>query len=241
MKLWVRFSFQCLIFLLISGNLAAQALRLNSNDAYPRSAPDKSGFEDKILQEALKSLGLDFERITIPSERALLLANAGEIDGDYVRISGLERNYPNLVMVAEPITTFDFVAYSLTDSGPFDTWESLRDVPIAHITGWKIIEERTKDHPDVSRARDENTLFELLSMGRVRAIIYERLEGRRILQRMGLSSAVQEGAALEQRDMHLYLHKKHLELAGRLSDSLARLRVEGRTAAIVQSILTGTR
>jgi len=218
----------------------ADDLRINSNDVFPRSAPDRSGFEDRILDEAFHRLGHTWELIRVPSERALASLNRGEIDGDYVRIAGLEKTYPNLIQVKEAISSMDFGAFTLSDKVRFRSWEELRNRPIAMIIGWKIVEERTRDFPYVTAVRDEERLFALLRAGRVDAVIYDLLEGPRYLARTGASELVFPGPVLERKDMYLYLNKKSGDLNEKLALVLSDMRKEGLIDAITTEVMTKT-
>ncbi len=132
-------------FLFMVVAAGADDLLINSNDGFPRSNPDRSGFEDRIFDEAFRRLGHTWELIRVPSERALASFNRGEIGGDYVRMAGLEKTYPNLVQVGEPFSSMDFGACTLSGKLRFSSWEGLRNRPIAMIIRWKIVEERTRD------------------------------------------------------------------------------------------------
>jgi len=206
-----------------------RTLKINSNDVFPRSAPDKSGFEDLILDEAFRRVGYSYELIKIPSERALTSVDRGEIDGDYVRIAGLGQSYPNLVMVAEPIAVWEFAVFAAAGCPRIAAWEDLRDKPFGRIIGWKIVEQRTEGFPHATTARDENSLFALLRAGRVDAVVFDRLQGAM----RGETPA----AVLEKRDMHLYLHRDHAELAGKLGAALKAMRQEGLIDRITRSVL----
>jgi polar amino acid transport system substrate-binding protein len=238
MKAGITASFIVMASLLMVITAKADDLRINSNDVFPRSAPDRSGFEDRILDEAFRRLGYTWELIKIPSERALASLNRGEIDGDYVRIAGLEKTYPNLVQVKEPISSMDFGAFTLSDKVRFSSWEELRNRPIAMIIGWKIVEERTKDFPYVTAVRDEESLFTLLRAGRVDAVIYDLLQGPRYLARIGASKSVFPGPALEHRDMYLYLNRKSGDLHERLALVLSGMRKEGLINVITTEVMT---
>lgn len=219
----------------------AESFGFNTNDVYPRASLDGSGFEDRIIAEGLRRLGHTYEILRIPSERALVSLQAGLIDGDYVRISGLESLYPGIVRVSEPVSAMEFVAFSL-DPGPrIDSWEDLRGLEVAHIRGWKIVEERTRGFPRVTTVRDEMSLFSLLSAGKVDAVVYERLEGERFFRQAGRMPGIRDGVTLERRDMYLYLSKSREALAGPLADAFRAMRSEGLIDKITADVLKASR
>ncbi len=205
--------------------LRAETLRINSNDGFPRSMPDKSGFEDRIVSEAFRRIGEDYELVLVPSERALASVDRGEIDGDYVRIAGLGQRYPNLVMVDEPIAAMEFGTFTRGREIVVSSWEDLRERPFGRILGWKIVEQRTDGFPRASAVRDADALFGLLKAGRVEAVVYDTLQGR--LRAKKLNEPFVAGPVLESRDMYLYLNARHADLAARLAGALRDMRREG--------------
>lgn len=217
---------------------AGQVLDINTNDVFPRSSPEGKGFEDRILAEAFRRLGMGYRIVRLPSERALISANEGIVDGDYVRIAGLEASYPNLVMVPAPISRMEFTAFSLDPKLPIDGWQDLSGLSVAHITGWKIAEERTKGFPRVTSVRDEAALFALLRAGKVQAVIYERIEGERYFRATGGAAGIRAGKPLEIRDMFLYLNIRHAALAPRLAEKIREMRAEGLVDRIVAEVLS---
>jgi len=215
---------------------SAEHLVFSSLDVYPRSAPDASGFEDRILAEALRRLGHTFVQVRIPSERALVSLDQGLIDGEYVRIAGLETGYPTIVRVPEPIARMEFVAFTLSASLPIDSWKDLSGLRLGIIRGWKIVEEKTKGFKDLQPVRDEEGLFNMLTLGRVDAVVYERLEGVRYVSKFGAPAGMRAGKTLELRDMYLYLSGRRSALAAPLAAELRKLRNEGFIDAITAEV-----
>ena len=228
----------CSIF---PASLFAQNLIINSNDVMPRSSPDGRGYEDRILKEAFRRAGATFDRIMVPSARALILADQGAIDGDYVRIQGIDASFPNLVRVGVPIATMDFAAFTV-NPGPYPaTWADLASAPFAHIIGWKIVEQNTAGFGSAQRVRDPAALFAMLSSGKVRTIVYDRSEGLRYLGDFvpGINPGEVRVTTLEKRGMFLYLNARHHILAGRLEAALADMEQEGLIAFITAEVEGG--
>ncbi len=99
-----------ILFVLASFCQAEKPLTLGTFAGPPLSTPEGTGFYDLVLEEAFARAGYEIKIIQLPAERSLTNANDGITDGDYVRISGLESTYPNLIRVPEKITDFEFVA-----------------------------------------------------------------------------------------------------------------------------------
>ena len=99
----------------------------------------------KVLLAAYRRLGMEMDIVSMPGERTLVSANAGETDGELYRKAGLEKTYPNLVMVPVPVASYEVVAFVprhsvVTVSG----WASLRVLRIGFVKGIKVVEENTR-------------------------------------------------------------------------------------------------
>jgi polar amino acid transport system substrate-binding protein len=226
---------------LLPGLLSAQNLIINSNDVMPRSSPEGTGYEDRILKEAFRRVGATFDRITVPSARALILADQGAIDGDYVRIDGIDASYPNLVRVGVPIATMDFSAFTI-GTGPYPTaWADLASIPFAHIIGWKIVEQNTVGFRSAERVRDPAALFAMLMSGKVRTIVYDRVQGMAYLKEFfpANASGSIRVTTIEKRGMYLYLNARHRDLARRLEAALTAMEREGLIASITAEVEGG--
>ncbi len=68
---------------------------------------------EKIPKTAYQKLGITVEINAFPSKRGIYLANDGKlIDGELSRISGIEKDYPNLIKVAVSLAYIDKVVFS---------------------------------------------------------------------------------------------------------------------------------
>jgi len=63
---------------------------------------------EMVLREAYRRLGRTLVVHQLPGERSLVYANEGKMDGELYRKLGLDRDYPNLVIVPVPLLTFDW-------------------------------------------------------------------------------------------------------------------------------------
>lgn len=211
--------------------LAQQPLLLCTTDAPPLSLPDGSGMLDAIVQEAFRRAGQPVSLVITPSERGLINANTGVADGDINRIAGLAKSYPNLVQVAEPNMSYEFVAFAkrpLALAG----WDSLKSYKVGYITGWKILEENVRA-ANVTRVDTPRQLFALLAQDRVDLVLYERWTGEHLLRELQLADARVLDPPLARRDMFLYLNARHAALAPRVAAALKAMKADGTYAAIV--------
>lgn len=208
-----------------------QTVVLCTIDAPPVTTVAHDGALDDILREAFRRAGCKLRMVVAPSERGLVNANSGTVDGVANRIAGLEKGYPNLIRVAEPNMAYEFMAFArrpLAVKG----WDDLRPLRVGLITGWKILEENTRA-AEVIMADGPRQLFELLMADRVDVVLYERQLGQHHVAVHGLKGVHALESPLARRDMHVYLNARHAELAPRLAAALRGMKADGSHAAII--------
>ncbi|OGR36025.1 MAG: hypothetical protein A2051_02660 [Desulfovibrionales bacterium GWA2_65_9] len=216
-----------LVLVLSASAAGAETLVLNSADPAPLSRPDGSGFNDRIVSEAFHRLGIPTQLVRLTAERALQNADASIDDGIYVRIAGLERMYPNLIMVPEPVSEFMFTAFAKDPAIQITSWADLKPYNVALINGWKIVEANTRGARSVTGVKDEDALFSLLERNRADVVVLDLYSGQEVIRRLGLRGVRALSPPLERRKMYIYLHKRHAELVPRLAEVLRQMRRDG--------------
>lgn len=211
---------------------AGAPLVLTTGAEEPWSTGSGTGFLDRLVREAFRRAGLAalVQRFT-SSERAMVNADRGIDDGVAMRIAGLERLYPSLVRVAEPIAVNDFVAFRAPGATGADGWDALAGKSVGFVNGWKIFESNVPPGAIVSRVRDADQLFTLYGHRRVEVVLHERWQGMHKMRRHGLRLVVQE-PPLARVPMHMYLHRRHAALADGVSRAIVAMRVDGSYDAI---------
>ncbi len=217
----------CLFLALPASVAGAEMLVLNTAHRPPRSLPDGSGYEDQIVAEAFRRIGVGLRITHLPSERALQNANQGIDDGDFARVAGLSAQYPNLVMVPEPVDEFVFTAFTKDQALQVQGWDGLKPHNVGLINGWKIVEANTRGARSVTRVKDEEALFALLDRGRADVVVVDLLLGQETVRRLGLTGVRALEPPLDRRGMHIYLHKRHARLVPRLAEALRQMRRDG--------------
>lgn len=202
-------------------------LVLNTDGAPPHSRPDGTGFEDRIVTEAFRRLGMAVRLVQLPSERCLQNADQGIDDGNYVRIAGLTRLYPNLVMVPEPVSHFPYTAFTREPGLQVAGWADLRGRRVAAVTGWKLVERNLEHVAQLQLVRDEEALLALLDKGRAEVVVSGQHTGQEIIRRKGYQGLRALLPPLANPPMYVYLHKRHAELAPRLAEALRQMRRDG--------------
>ena len=197
------------------------------------STPEQTGMLDRIVKEAFNRIGINAEVVFNPTGRSLEDVNEGFADAEINRVAGMEENYPNLIRVPEPNMVMHFVAFSKKDY-KINGWDSIRDLNIGIVQGWKILEENTKDFPHVTLVPTETELFNMLDKNRLDIALYSKLAGYEQLMLRGLSDIYHLEPPLASREMYLYLNKKHEHLIDKVAEALRDMKEDGTYDLIVQ-------
>ncbi|MDQ7835888.1 MAG: transporter substrate-binding domain-containing protein [Humidesulfovibrio sp.] len=229
----------CLCLAFPSRAQAAEPLRLNSADPAPLSRPGGTGINDRIVAEAYRRNGLPVRLVRLTAERALLNANEGIDDGIYVRIAGLERVYPNLVMVPEPVGEFLFTAFTKDPAMRVNGWDGLKPYHVGLVTGWKIVEAHTAGVRARTSVKNEESLFALLDKGRVEVVVLDLLTGLEAARSRGYQGVRALSPPLERRNMHIYLNKRHADLVPKLAAALREMKRDGTIERLTRAGLAG--
>ncbi|WP_194271271.1 ABC transporter substrate-binding protein [Zoogloea sp. 1C4] len=175
--------------------------------------------------------------MSLPSERSLVAANLGEVDGEGLRVAGLSAQYPNLVQVPERFVRISFVAFAKDATIPLDNgWDSLKPYRVAFINGWKMFEANASGARVVHKVDKPDQMFRMLDDGRVDLVLYTRADGTQLARSLGLTSIAPLSPPLRDVDMYLYLHKKHQALVPRLGQALRDLKADGTYNRILSGI-----
>lgn len=199
------------------------------------SNSDETGILDRVFKEAFRRIGVDMEIVFTSTERSLPDVNAGILDAEANRIKGMEALYPNLRRVPEPNMVMEFVAFSKKDF-PIDGWDSIRDLDIGLVRGWKILEENTKDFQNVVKVPTEYELFNMLEKDRIDIALYAKLTGYATFKEMGLRDIHHLEPPLESRDMYLYVYKSHSELTDKIAAALREIKEDGTYQRILHEV-----
>lgn len=212
-----------------SASQAANEPTLVLSDTYdtPYTTEAGDGFLDRVVEEAFRRAGLRLKMVRVSPERALLNANSGIEDGVSARIAGLEKNYPNLVRVPEKVLDFPFVAFTRQAKLTSANWETLSSVSVGHIQGWKIFEQSLKPGTSTTIVDTAEQLFTMLDKNRIDVALYERWLGLALAKKMGIKDIRVIEPALADREMFIYLNKRHADKVPAIITALRSLKADG--------------
>lgn len=223
------------LFILLLGGMASAngpAITISTNNT-----PQDRKVLELVSQEAFRRAGLVFQLDRNPSARSLDLANEGSIDGEGLRVAGLEQQYPNLVQVPERYTSISFVAFARDASIKLDHgWESLKPHRIAFINGWKMYEANATTAQSITKVDKPEQLFRMLEANRIDLALYTLADGSAIVKNLAIPGIAPLTPALRNADMFLYLNKKHQAHVPRIAQALKDMKADGTYAKILAQI-----
>jgi polar amino acid transport system substrate-binding protein len=181
----------------------------------------------KWAMAAFKDAGYDLVLDYKPGERALIDANEGIDDGDLSRIKGIEATYTNLIMVPEPLTNLNQVAYATRklNASSIDELAKIGASAVVLI-GNKIMDGMVK--PKLApekyyQVADLALAFKMLMAGRVDVLLVSDVQAKTWL-------ALPENAAAfplfqwHHLSTYTFLHKKWASAVPKIAASYKKLR-----------------
>jgi polar amino acid transport system substrate-binding protein len=186
----------------------------------------------KAAEVAFQRAGVHAVVREVSPERSAVLANEGKTDGDVGRSSGLEKTYPNLVQVPEPVFLYAPTAFAFQRLDVSAGWDSLRPHTVCIRRGLRQTELRTRDMQRQILA-DEATMLRMLAAGGCNVAVMERNNG---LARAAMAAdppLLRLLPPMEVMPLYIYLHKSHAGLVPKLSAALRQMRADGTMQRLV--------
>lgn len=190
-----------------------------------------------VLREAYRRIRRTLVVHQLPGERSLMYANDGKMDGELYRKLGLDRDYPNLVIVPVPLLTFELVIFSRGTSFVVNGWDSLRPYTLGFVRGNKIAQENTKGMK-VEQVPTMHQAFEKLVMGRTDLVLGHRASGMAVVRSQKLEGVTVLEPPLSSFPVYHYLNKKHEALVPELTRVLKQMQAD-RTIERIQKSIPG--
>jgi len=190
----------------------------------------------KIVETAYLKLGIHIVVNYLPGERSLRSANNGEMDGELYRKLGMERDYPNLLIVPVPLLTYEIVIFTNGTNFTINGWDSLRPYTIGFVKGIKIIEQNTigmklEPAPTLRQA------FQKMLLGRSDVVVANRTSGLAALNEMKQTEITILSPPLAMFPVFHYVNKKHENLIAALSEILQKMQKDKTIENIQNSVM----
>lgn len=189
-----------------------------------------------ILKEVYKRLGINIIIKQYPAERALHLANNGEVDGDLIRRAVVVKLAPNLLQIPTALYQGRATAFSKNKNIVLSSWKSLKPYRIAIMRGHKIAEVNTREfNPEIINTPE--ALFYFLQKDRADIVIYPYIPAMAYLKKMEFTSIYPLSESLDKVPLYHFLHKKHANLIPKVDKIIQEIVKEGLPEKITQQVL----
>jgi len=226
-----------LAILLPASTQAETKIRLNAGTAEPFITEDGGGFYGALTKEIFARIGMEAKVIRLPSGRSIINANEGIDDGVIARTKGMEEKYTNLIMVPVPVVKFKFVAYSLDQKISVTGWDSFAPYSVGYIRGWHIYEKNVTKTRSLTVVNNAEQLFNLLMNRRSDLILFEYYRGGWWNKHLNANAHL-IGSPVAEKDMFIYMHKKHKDLVPKMVSTLEQMVKDGSYQKIKDATLT---
>jgi polar amino acid transport system substrate-binding protein len=184
-----------------------------------------TGIAEQVVAEAYRRIGHKLVVHKLPGERTLVEANDGRMDGELYRKLGMEREYPNLMIVPVPLLTYEIVIFTRGTEFVVNGWDSLRPYSIGFVRGIKIVTENTAGMKSEAVATMEHAMQKLI-MGRTDVVVGNRLSGLAALEALKVDDVHALSPALASFPVFHYVHKKNAELVPALQAALLAMKAD---------------
>jgi polar amino acid transport system substrate-binding protein len=189
-----------------------------------------------VVAEAYRRLGMGLEVHRVPGERSLVSANDGLMDGELYRKVGIERDYPNLIIVPVPLQMYEIVIFTRDTTFIVNGWESLRPFTVGFVRGIKIVEAatvgmRTEPVPTMQQA------LQKMTMGRTDVVVGNRASGLAAAKALKMDDIRVLLPPLASFPVYHYVHRKHEALVPRLTAALQQMHREKVMERIQRQVL----
>lgn len=218
-----------------SGLYAQPILTLSTADVTSSyfHTDDYQGLADKVVKEALARIGYDLKVVTLPTERSLMMADTGLVDGELVRTRAIEQRFPDLIRVPEAIVTVDFVVFSYKPIDLNNGWLAFKGKSVGLVIGMKIIEQNVPEEALVTKVKNSRQLFNLLENRKVDYVVFTRDMGADFLHQNSIPGVSSSSAALSSVPGFTYFNRENAQLVPKLTRTLQEMKQEGSYQRIV--------
>ena len=177
----------------------------------------------QTVEAAARHAGINVVARTLPPDRGMVMANAGEVDGAVGRSALAASEYPNLVQVPEVIYQYAPTAFAYRKIDVSEGWQSLRGHTLCMRRGYTLTERRTGGMQR-QRLDSDASLLRMLRKGGCEIVIMDR-RNTVIQAALAADPALLELLPpLEEVPLYLFLHRRHADLVPRLAEALRQVK-----------------
>lgn len=186
-----------------------------------------------VLSRAYGQIGFDLRINEYPNARSLLIANAGEVDGELSRIAGLETKFDHLRPVPTPVNVVHVSSFGLIQNEFSESLGHLGKARLGCVRGVKIVETFILEQElDCINFNHIDQALKVLSLGRIEQALLPELNGTAAITRLKLGNVKELRQKLASQHLYHYLHQSQSHLIKPLDEILQVMQQEGEIEKI---------
>ncbi len=195
---------------------------------------DEPTVVDQILYAAFRRMGYNVTFDALGMTSAIMTANSGERDGLYAQVPGLEKNFPNLVMVPEEVTNVKFEAYARKDSSfEVTSWADLAGLRVGTLfQKYYIHNNLPKNIASLVQKETVPLLIDALVRGECDVIVMSNS----LLSDVLVPYDVRKAGLTDRIPSFPYLNKKYADLAPALARTIKAMKDDGTYKRIAHQV-----
>ena len=188
-----------------------------------------------ILTAAYQQLGIEITVKQMSGDRSLLEANTGHVSGEAGRSKYIQVHNPNLIKIPVPVYFMQTAVFTKLDIPIPTSPDHLLNYDIGILRGSKDI-ELLFNGLEIHRLTTTEQLIKMVYANRIQVAIAPKEESLEIIYMFGLKGIKTYDFPVPQQELYHYLHKKHADLAPRITEVLQKMAKQGE----IQRITTQT-
>jgi ABC-type amino acid transport substrate-binding protein len=184
-----------------------------------------------LVERLLSNAGFTMELTEQPAERALLMTQKGEVDGEFFRQPSAIESIRDQVLLIGPLACVELVAFVRTDSGiQIKSPRELDNFRVAAPLGNKLAEQVSVQYqPARHVVRETKLLMDMLMAERIDVAIESERIGLKVINDLGLQGQIQRtGPLLTSVPTYLVLRRNLNSWGGRLQKAFAEMKSSGQ-------------
>lgn len=202
---------------------AEQVIRISQTNIAARN-----DCAERSLREAYKMLDIQLKFEVHPNNRALIESNRGYTDGEAARTKGLDKFYPNLVIIPVPICRVTLHLVHKKNLN-INTLISTKKYTIGIVRGHVIAEKLVDNFQNIITTTNITQLVNMVERQRINTALI----GNPKLEYFEKLISLGDFKVLDLKEntqfLYHYLNKKHTALIPRITQALKQLEANGFT------------
>jgi hypothetical protein len=219
-----------LLTVLASPTVSAQTLTFARNEKLP-----EQDISQAIFLQMMKNLRIPASVVSLPPARANLNNINLQMSGEIARIDSYGVANPKLIRVEPSHYSLTSVAFiKINNNISIASAADLHAYKVGHIHGVQHSLDLVRGIPNVERANDSTSLFNMLDANRFEIAITTGIDGEIALHRLKLEDKIIPIATLGTRPLYIYLNDRSKHLANAMGAEIGRMKETGEMDKIIK-------